>query len=387
MLVAHEMQTGTRDQECAVSYKVTFEQIIEARAEDLPGMAQNEDHSIEEFYGQVILNFLREDLPNLEKYALKSRLYFSQNREIKQLEIACLLRLRIRQMSFDAPLVQQAEIMAATSTRWKGELAILLGAIYGVAENFSASQKWYLRAAIALEKQFCFKKALRARMNSLVCESHLNPHRNLVAEYLDIYRASLKKNSRDLNIAGTCLLNISREFQAAGSLAVALKYCHRGVTLAEMQFSSLGHHLLVAQRAYLFCQMGRLNEARVDFDFLSHSVFAEVIDTLEMIRPLLERESKNLTQTEKSKSFESALNLTVLEEKLILFLRNGPRDQVEILNHIYGAQLPLETKLGRFKNLLSTIRRKSPQLLQEDVGQGSYKLSRRLERPQLTKAR
>ena len=171
---------------------------------------------------------------------------------------------------------------------------------------------------------------------------------------------------------------------------MALKYCNRGVTLSELQFGSLGHHLLLAQRAYLFCQMGRTKEAWIDFDFLQNTNYGEVMDTLEMIRPLLGNEKISArSRTRSLRSADPLYSLSVLEEKLISFLEKGAKDRIDILNHMYGTQLSFDAKLSRFKNLLSTLRRKAPQLLKQQEDENTYALEEIVavvERPDLNRA-
>jgi tetratricopeptide (TPR) repeat protein len=229
-------------------------------------------------------------------------------------------------------------------------------------------------------------------MNVLVCESHVHPERNLFARYHDLYRRAQRRGVRELIVATTCLLNISREYQRAGAYMVALKYCNRALQFFELQMGELNYFLTLAHRAHLLCELGRRAEARLDYEAAKLGNFKEVEAALEMIEPLLNGEtpkpSENsaLLPTWRERSLElrseARPKLSALEEKLIGFLSSGPQDRIDILEAIYGSNLDYETKLNRFKSLLGTLRKKYPNFVHCE--QGKYRLADELLVPTRT---
>lgn len=369
----------------------TFEWVIEAGLDKLAEACERLDlrdlsrpGSFELFYGQVIVHFLRGEEDELANH-LQSLEKFSGHDEFDFLRTACSMRVQIRSREFESALLQHAIDLASRSERWEGELCILAATAQTVLDDYAAAHVLFARATQAFERRGCSRKSLRSRLNVLVCESHVHPNRNLFARYHDLYRRALRSNQRDLIVATTSLLNISREYQRAGAFLVALKYCNRALSLFELQMGEMNYFLTLAHRAHLLCELGRRAEARIDYEAASVGRFKEVEAALRVIEPMLDGArlpdasmSPDLLPTWRERALsantsDSTPKLSTLEEKLIRFLANGPRDRIDILEEIYGTQLEFETKLNRFKSLLSTLRKKFPNLvICED---GSYRLA------------
>ncbi len=367
----------------------TFENVIEAGLDELveicdPVRVEGQALTIELHYAQAILHFLRGELEELKSLTDSVTILFAGHPEAELLHLACRLRELIRARQANPELIAQAErALEASSSenlKWRGEIAILIATVCTVFDEYQRAMEFYTRAVTAFEKQGCMRKALRARMNVLVCESHLHPDRNLFARYHDLYRRSLRKGQRELIVATTCLLNISREYQRAGAYLIALKYCTRALNLFELQMGEMNYFLTLAHRAHLLCDLGRTSEARIDFEAAKLGNFKEVEAALQVIEPLLhgsrpqDTTSSDLIPTWRERIESSGqTRLSVLEEKLIAFLSSGPRDRVDILEEIYGSNLEYETKLNRFKSLLATLRKKLPTLV--ICEEGKYRLA------------
>jgi tetratricopeptide (TPR) repeat protein len=372
--------------------KMTFEEMIEAGLDQLVDacelsvpMESREAVDFDIIYGRAIMHFLRGEQEQLASL-ITSLDRLSAHPEHDFIVAACKLREQIRARKFDPTLLVRANELVLRETRWQGELSMLLATAFTISDDYQSAMASYSRAVTAFEKQGVIRKALRARMNVLVCESNLHPTRNLFARYHDLYRRAIRKQSRDLIVATTCLLNISREYQRAGAYLVALKYCNRALSLFELQMGELNYFLTLAHRAHLLCDLGRRAEARIDFEAAQVGQFKEVEAALRVIEPMLSghapatnADQSDLLPTWRERA-QTALTpneeqprLSTLEEKLIRYLSDGPRDRIDILEEIYGSALEFETKLNRFKSLLGTLRKKFPQLvLCED---GKYRLA------------
>ncbi len=360
---------------------IPLEQILEASLEELLAILADArgTHSLEYSYAQIVAYFLRGEVEALRESIQSANSQFTIHEEHLPFYAASQLRLRIRERSPDPSLLEQAIACVASESRWQGELSLLIATFHTVHGNFALGKDWFERARDALARQKCLRKSLRAQLNVIACESHLYPDKNLLANCHDLYRASLRRKQRDLTVATTCLLNISREYQKAGALLAALKYCSRGLTLADFQFGSLTQHLLLAHRAHLYCELGRVVEAQLDFEMAQISNFPEVQAALKVVEPLLRRASEdssrpncpaNLIPTWKERLLEIEKNgrgarfvLSPLEQRLVEFLAKGPRNRIDILDHMYGEALSYETKINRFKSLIGTLRKKNSLLV------------------------
>lgn len=367
--------------------KLTFEEIIQASVDELveacelslsDGGAGSDHSEYAVTYGSAILHFLRGEQEQLSEL-IENLEQLNAHPEHEFLLTACQLRQQIRLRSFEPVLLSRADRLMNQDSRWQGELAMLLATAYTITDEYEKAMALFSRAVVAFEKQGVMRKALRARLNVLVCESNLHLTRNLFARYHDLYRRSIRKGNRDLIVATTCLLNISREYQRSGAFLVALKYCNRALSLFELQIGELNYFLTLAHRAHLLCDLGRRAEARIDFEAAKLGHFKEVEAALKVIEPLLEgvvgqielkpSERADLLPDwrervdETSRPKEAHIRLSALEEKLIRYLAIMPRDRIDILEEIYGPNLEFETKLNRFKSLLGTLRKKWPQLV------------------------
>jgi hypothetical protein len=350
--------------------------------------------SLENSYAHVLLAFLRADIPALSSLA-EQKEQFMEHAQYSPYESACCLRLAIRKRAFDSALSQKTEAEFEhgewSSSEWRGEIALLLATHFTIQPDFQKAKEWFRRAYKVLLNAGCPKKALRARLNELVAESHLDPVKNQISDYHDLYRWSTRQSQREDAVAITCLVNISREYQRAGAYLAGLQWCEKGLRFGELQFGSVAHHLLLAQKADLLVNLNRRAEAAMICDELKLSPFPEVKAALEVLLPVLGDKKPTLpspgvlpTWRERLEGNDSASPLSKLEDQLVEYLSSGPRDRVDLINHLYGSQLSYETKLNRLKSLLSTLRKKNSELVR--YRDGLYELADQIAVPRLRRA-
>lgn len=377
------------------SKQLTFEFVIQADLESLVGVCLSlptpvdENERLSLFYGQTIIHFLRGDTDILTSNLPKIRSDFSLHPERNHLEVACALRERIRLRLLDAGLLERAfeiikEDQSVYAIKWRGEIAILLATSYTIFNDYQRAHEMFEIAARGLMDAGFIRKSLRAQMNVLVCESHIHPGKNLFTRYHDLYRQAIQRDRKEIVVATTCLLNISREYQRAGAYLAALKYCNRAIALFERQMGDLNYYLTLIHRAQILVSLGRVAEARIDVDQARLAPFKEVKAALQVIEPLIEGQLPSQESTddllptwkERVAEIHSSLStpkLSSLEERLLALLSRGPRDRIDLVDDIYGDRLDAETKQNRFKSLIGTFRKKCPDLIVYDNGR--YRLA------------
>jgi hypothetical protein len=225
---------------------------------------------------------------------------------------------------------------------------------------------------LPLKKIGANKKALKASFNAVVLEGHLYPKRRLLNDYHHIAQQALKPEIQEFCVAGTALLNISREYQMMGAMSAALQFANRSIAILERNFGSFSHGMALAHRCDLLISLSRAPEARIDFDMASAFEFKEIQGALKLLAPKLTATSTpadvpddELLPTWRERrpgtsEGNKTIKLSFLESKLIAFLSRRSRDKVEIMNFLYGRRLPSHVRANRMKSMMSTLRKKSP---------------------------
>ncbi len=328
--------------------------------------------SVELFYAAYIRAYQRSDFLQMDKMLSQVRETFSEAPDQELLFESCLLRLLMRRKAIlPENLVRLTELYAVAG-RWQGEVAMLLGSGWVELEDHRAAQTWFELAISHLTALGALKKACKARLNVLVSKSHLEPNLNLIPSYHEILRQALR--IKEHSVAALCATNISREYQILGAQLAALKFATRAVEILNAEFGSKNFYLALAHRCHILIDLGRMLEARSDFESCMTSSFPEVNEVLKLLRPkfALDAEvvrNKLLPPTWQERAsdltgeFENKRNFTNLENQLVLFLSRGPRERGELLDLLYGSKLDYEVKLNRFKSLLTTLRKKFPTLV------------------------
>jgi tetratricopeptide (TPR) repeat protein len=380
----------------------SFSQIIESTVGELailypevrPPYKLEDIRSIEDFYGEVMLRSLRGENEKLEELNRELPVRFADHPELVFLSFATRLRSEINRRSIDPSTLRETEVLTRSGTRWTGELMSLIASANTVLNNSESALEWFFRSIDAYEKIGCRKKAVRSRFNVIVAKSHIDPEQHLIPAYYDLYRRAMARDVRDSSLAANCLLNISREYQRMGALLIALKYADRTLKLLDAHYGMIVHGLALAHRCHLLSEMGRVAEAKLDYEAALAIRFEEVKGALEVVaRNFIEDPSgtipasqKHLTSTwsERLQEMEMGVisercKLSHLEERLVSFLSESPRHRMDILEHLYGSSLAYETRLNRFKSLLNSLRKKSPSLI--ICRKGIYRLTESIFMP------
>jgi hypothetical protein len=355
---------------------VSLEKIIQARIEELLEYRYLPIESeFAAMYLDVLLPYLKGDVDEL-----RSRVKALRQMDQDELLPVAELRLQIREGRLDphfADSVARAASAEGTSPLWRGECAFVAAMAYEQMGDHQKCKDLYLRASQLLEQGGASRKSVRALQNHVAEESRLFPQKRLIPDYNYVYRKA--KKVRDYGVAGMALMNISREYQLLKAHSAALKFANRALAYAERERGSRCFYLILAHRCHVLMEMGRREEAKLDFDELKAAPFPEVKAVMEVLTKLFFDPSISLTDgsilpanwSERLKETEApdqagslhkieSIRPAELETTLIQLLDERPRDKFELVSALYGDQIGFVVAENRLKNLLNRVRKKSP---------------------------
>lgn len=376
--------------------KINLLSLLEASLEELFLMKLRipESDYFLSFYAGVLIHFLQseeEQLADLIRTLDSSRL---SKEEFAFLSQVSSVRLEILQQSVKAKTLESLIELAEQDLVRSGEILFVLGMAFEENRDHVRMKDFYGKAVPRLAAMGAHKKSVKSLLNSVAAESRIHPRKKLIAEYYFTYRAALKAGA--MGVAGTCLLNISREYQLIGALSTALKYCNRSIAISRRDFGSRAYFLSIAHRCHLFHQMGRDEEAELDFGAARVCAIPEVQEALKVITMLRgvktgsvvsptidenrltpswrERLSTPIEATDCAEGAQE--KLAPMENRLIQFVGAAARTKYEIIEHLYGEKLDLSVTENRLRNLLHRIKRRRPSLIVFE--EGRYKIADRV---------
>lgn len=269
---------------------------------------------------------------------------------------------------------------------WDGELLFVLALCFETNGDRHEMSRAYLSSAEAFRAQGVSTKAVRALLNHVAAESQLHGERSYLSEYNHVFREAMKVKAH--STAAVARLNASYEYAGNGAWRVALSYVNRALALLSRQKGSRSWFLALAHRAHVLHELGREEEGRHDYEELRlcrQWDLAGVRESLDRIYgSRAEAPSAPMPDSWKKKAAGAGAPLGEIEEKLLRFLEDGPKEKGEILSHLYGDRLSWETLTNRFNNTLVRIRKKQPGLVVFEAGR--YRLAEKLLPARLRRA-
>ena len=290
-----------------------FSQIIEASLAELLEMKKvnaaifDQGSSPERHYLRVVLSFLKNDRRELGKQLLQISEKRDGSYNWEMLYQLSALRLDIREQALNHKRVEQIQsLLSKRESKWHGEALILMGYYFEkISNNLEDSLSSYEQSTIHLERIGARRKALKARLNALAIQTQLNPDPVYILDYKILLKKALLID--DFIVAGICLNNISREYQILGASTVALKYVNQSLEYLENDFGTLHYCAALAQRCHLLFELGRLGEAKLDYESLKVSNLDECKTYIEVIDVLF-NESAEVHRQYLSSSWEERLD-------------------------------------------------------------------------------
>lgn len=323
-------------------------------------------------YARLLHHYLQGDVPGLARWVGDLRRDLGDSSEEKSCRLLAEIRLRIRQQDVDRKLLAEAAEWAKQAGDWAGEIYFCLGTSYSKLADHAQAQQAYERAFPTLEEVGAKRKATKALFNHVVCESRLYPDKKLIADYH--YLAKRASKVKDYGTAAICCTNISREYQKLGAMEVALKYCDRALRMLKDDVGAIDYYLALAHRCHLLLEMGRAQEAELDYQTAQAADFPEVREALKVIdrlrsagRSRLAIQVESLTPTWRERleagGEGAAKKLSPLEGRLLQFIAQAPRTKFEIIEHLYPEKAEFKLLEDRFKNLLNRLKKSRPGLV------------------------
>lgn len=355
---------------------MNLQQVIESNLRELLE-TKRKASAITVFYLDVLISYLKGDTQTLQQLANTPNI---QDPE----KTAAKLRLQIRTRSIQEVLLEHTIRLAESTSDlvWRGELYFILALAYEVSAKDHEARDFFKLSSETLELAGCRKKSLKAFANYIAAETRANPEKKLIVEYDYVYRKA--KQLKELGVAGMALNNISREYQRAGALNLALKTVTRAIACLKQDFGSLHYYLAIVHRAHVLLDLKREREASLDLEQAATSDFPEIKEAVKILQKLYSQNANtsittnltNFTWRERITEGPTETNtpqFSETEEKVVRLLATGSYDKFEIIEHLYGKTVDFESAENRFKNLIGRIRKKQPGLIA--FSDGKYQIA------------
>ena len=319
------------------------------------------------FYVRILIAYFRQDAKELNRIILESQDFLKDHPDLHSL---ALMRESMRSGKPEALAASTIPVLAENADAiMQGEYYFLQAHSAQVLKNYRNAEQFFIKASAFYDQARAYKKALRATFSAVASYSCLRPEARLFGEYRNLYKRGL--DIKDFQSAGTALLNISREFQILESVDLALDYINQAIDLFEAHnFGSREHGLALVHRAHLLFQSQRDIEATKNLQVavtMTHSEVQSSVDTLSKKYgvSLHTQASELLLPTWKERAADRPIlkGLGKLESRLIEELSKGPATKFELIEELYSENIEFEFREGRFKNLISRLRKRFPGLV------------------------
>ncbi|MGE4132608.1 MAG: hypothetical protein AB7F86_13275 [Bdellovibrionales bacterium] len=321
-------------------------------------------------YVRVLESYLRSDLESLKSHVWLLRQVVEQDPEKTALllldvaEVRLAVREQVESQAVESLLQRLASEIWSDELR--GESHFVLERYFDSRSLYSEAKEQAQQAYLHLWRSGVRRKAVRALWNQLVAESRLRPEKNYLNDLQFLLRRA--REARDIPTVGSILVATSREYYKLGSFQLALSFANKAVARLERVHGTLDHHLAVAHRCHLFCELGASPKAILDAEFLRTSPFPKVHAALSVLiekYPSLRQASDFVSSEAPLPSWQevaeekSPENLTSLEETVISALLKSPRTRTDLARHIYGDKMATRVSTNRLFNLLNRVRKKT----------------------------
>lgn len=360
-----------REKELLKVIDATLSELVELRRSG--SLAQE----IAQIYLDTVYFYFQGDMSGIERCLSTWEAYDGED---QRLGLLCAnLRLRIRRHDIDREQLKIA--LENANGFWAGEIYFLVAMSYSKISEHEAALKHYGNAYQTLEIIGAKRKAVKALFNQVVAESRIYPDKKLLADYH--YIAKKAARVKEYGTAAVCLSNLSREYQKIGAFEVALKLCNQSLRFLKDDFGSIDYYLAIVHRSHLLFDMGRNQEAEMDYQQALTGDFPEVREALKVLQMIRGKNDTDLQEGSLTPTWKERLGevhdsqkqqrLSRLEGELLKFIATSPRTKFEIIEHLYKEKIDFKLLEDRLKNLMSRLRKRRPGLVVLDGGK--YRIS------------
>lgn len=345
-----------------------FSEIISLSLVDLRRLRLTANLSFEEsFYASVVIAHLSGDTFQLEE--LIGEYEFMVRPVLLDLARA---RLAIRQIREESAAIDRLLSARTEDPLEAGEIQFVIALYNHVLERFEQAKLHYLNAYKFL-RESCEKKAVKALYNHYVSQSHIQPQKRFLSD-LQFIRQEAERIGDSITL-GLAYSSIGHEYHRLGAYQNALIFHEKALACLETDTSTYHYENTLANQCQTLLSLDRKAEAKLVLERIEHSHFREIQGAVAVLKSFLgQRNSlkgrspdavwdkkKKYHVTQRKKKHLAVL--AELEEKLFHFIYERPRSKIEIIEHLYGLELPLESTENRFYNLLNRFQKKCPDLI------------------------
>ena len=281
---------------------------------------------------------------------------------------------RSNRLTYEKINLIESQVSTKTNCFWAGELLFFIGICYEDLNQHKDSVQVYEKAARILKEYGAERKAVKALHNKLAAEDRQDQLLTCrIADYQFIANQALDVGEK--SVAGTCYINISREYQKLGSTEMAMLFANRAQKFLMEDLTSINYFFLVAHQCELCIELKRYKEARLKLNELKIAPFAEIKPVVPLLQAKLENtkscfqeSTDRMNETWRERVNDLARSgkkrgLGEVETQIIEILSRGPADKNSLIQEIYGENVEFFTLLNRFKVCLSRLRKKWPGLI------------------------
>lgn len=354
---------------------ITYQEILQA---DLPELIALESQILDATrppaaYRAVLIAYLRGNVEALRREMELDRL---------SPEFAAIARIRLSilhglELEKETDIARKA-LAEIQSREALAEMNFCLAiASIKIGEFNAASRDALLSERGFLELRLS-KKAVKARFNSLIAQTHLFPNSRFYADYRSLAVQAGECGEWAVQVAAN--LNIAREFQKIGALIESLEFASNAIEAAErLGEASREHGFALLQRADVLMKLGRRIEANRD---LAIAALVDHPEVQSAIKTLLQEQSKPDDEVHKLARFrepaETSKPLGTMEERLVSLLNKQPQDFNDLSEKLFPEVIDVFSQRERLKNLIARVRKKNPGLIVRETGR--YRLSREMRK-------
>ena len=352
--------------------EVELRKIFEANMSELFDLKLEKLSRESELYSQVKYSYKNGDLEKLKGL----NTYIQKGNYSSELKLITQIRsgIRLKQFAIKMWLTKAQNI--SEDNIWKGEILFSIAYSLDMTQKYYESNKVYIEAYKLLLIKNCREKALMALHNAISVIANHYPDKRQFSDYQMLLKKAKEQNS--LKVAALANLNLSIEYQKIGATITALERIECAIKdFEQVEMESAQYFIALAQKADLLVDIEKYSEALLLLEKIGTSSHEYAKAAAYNIKQKIQKKQNSDYAEEKTatgiifsptfiqrrqanKKNIDKIKLGKMESRLIDFLSSGPKDKISIIKYLYGEDIDYFSLEGRFKSLLSRIRKKIP---------------------------
>ena len=346
-------------------------QIFNSDLDELRDLALKMDGlNRDSIYIELLISYLTFEYKNVEK--LLNKIHANTNLQDHEI-LYYMAKFRFSVMNKSVKERDITELLTTVNLypHWSGEALNIIAYNYMSEGKFKLALKYFKEAHNWFDIKKIHRRKLLAYHNYIICEANLNIKQTTIPDLMFLLKETSKYNYAD--IEALILMNLSREYQNYNAHNLALKYCYQAEELSMNCIGSLRYWSIQSLKADLLIDLSRIHEAKLCIELLSASGHKENKEAVKVLKQKISLQQEDIDldclQATWKERFNGDLHrvntpaLGDLEQKLIEYITQAPREKNNIIDHLYGDKIDYTSLENRFKRLLSRTRKKVPGLI------------------------